>query len=55
MIKELGYDEKLCELSLVPLEEQPYSIPKNWTWVRLENVVDFFSGSAFPKNYQGMG
>jgi type I restriction enzyme, S subunit len=45
--------EELLEEALVPEEEQPYKVPENWVWVRLKHLVDFFSGSAFPKQYQG--
>lgn len=45
--------EELLEEALVPEEEQPYRVPENWVWVRLKHLVDFFSGSAFPKQYQG--
>jgi type I restriction enzyme, S subunit len=45
--------EELLEEALVPEEEQPYKVPENWVWVRLKHLVDFFSGSAFPNQYQG--
>ncbi|MHA6482847.1 restriction endonuclease subunit S [Paenibacillus sp. strain BS8-2] len=46
--------EELLKEALVPVEEQPYEVPENWVWVRLNSVVDFYSGSGFPKEYQGM-
>ncbi|MEK5323759.1 restriction endonuclease subunit S [Aeribacillus sp. FSL M8-0254] len=36
--------EELLEEALVPEEEQPYPLPKNWVWTRLGNVVDFING-----------
>lgn len=35
--KELSPEEKLQQ-ALVPVEEQPYSIPENWCWVRLDKL-----------------
>lgn len=35
--KELTIEEKVAE-ALVPVEEQPYLIPKNWCWVHLGSV-----------------
>ena len=32
--KELTIEERLQQ-ALVPVEEQPYSVPKNWCWVKL--------------------
>lgn len=34
----LSLEEKL-EQALVPVEEWPYEVPKNWCWVRLKNVT----------------
>lgn len=35
--EELTLEEKL-EQALVPVEEQPYEVPENWCWVKLEIV-----------------
>ena len=35
--EELTIEEKLAE-ALVPMEEQPYLVPKNWCWVHLGSV-----------------
>lgn len=32
------------EDALIPLEEHPYDIPKNWCWVRWGNVIQLISG-----------
>ena len=34
---EISLEEKL-EKALVPFEEQPYKIPNNWVWTRLDNL-----------------
>ena len=34
----LSLEEKL-EQALVPVDEQPYEVPKNWCWVRFENIM----------------
>ena len=38
------------ELSLVPVEEQPYPLPEDWKWVRLGDVVSLYNGDR-GKNY----
>lgn len=44
--EELTLEEKL-ERALVPVEEQPYEVPENWCWVRLENAFHILNGYAF--------
>ncbi len=44
--EELTREEKL-ERALVPVEEQPYEVPGNWCWVRLENAFHILNGYAF--------
>ena len=34
----------------VPVEEQPYPVPDNWRWVRLNTVCAFEHGITFPKD-----
>ena len=38
-VQELSPGERL-EQALVPVEEQPYSIPENWCWVRLNKLYE---------------
>ena len=35
------------EKNLVPKEEQPYEVPKNWVWVRFGYVAKLLNGYAF--------
>ena len=37
------------ELSLVPVEEQPYSLPEDWKWVRLGSLARTISKGTTPK------
>lgn len=46
---ELTIEEKLKN-ALVPKEEQPYKIPSNWCWVRLESINKYKSETLNPKN-----
>ena len=41
--KVLTPEEKL-EQALVPAEEQPYRIPKNWTWIEFSNIASIRTG-----------
>ena len=44
------------ELSLVPVEEQPYPLPEGWKWVRLGDVASKISdGSHNPPKNSGSG
>lgn len=45
--------DELLEEALVKEDEQPYEVPGNWEWVRLENLGMFLGGSGFPKQHQG--
>lgn len=38
-------EEKL-EQALVPVEDQPYSIPDNWCWTRMRNIAQWGSGGT---------
>ncbi|WP_269774695.1 restriction endonuclease subunit S [Bacillus siamensis] len=53
MSKEKKTIEELIEVAILPEEEQPYEVATNWVWSKLGVVVVFYSGSAFPKAYQG--
>ncbi|MCC2451931.1 restriction endonuclease subunit S, partial [Bacillus cereus] len=39
MSKKKKTIEKLLEEVLVPEEEQPYEVPENWVWTRIENII----------------
>lgn len=43
--ENLSLEERL-EQALVPIDEQPYELPKNWCWVKLGNVVRLNRGSS---------
>lgn len=43
--KELSLEEKL-EQALVPVDEQPYEVPKNWCWTTLVNIAKWGSGGT---------
>jgi restriction modification system DNA specificity domain protein len=40
---EINLEEKLKQ-ALVPVDEQPYTIPSNWVWTRLGNIVTLNNG-----------
>ena len=40
---EISLEEKLKQ-ALVPVDEQPYTIPSNWVWTRLGNIVTLDNG-----------
>ena len=48
--KQLTIEEKL-QAALVPAEEQPYKVPENWCWVRLDNINEHKSTTVDPQNY----
>ncbi len=39
--------EELLEQALVPEEEQPYEVPENWVWIKLEPLIDTLNGYPF--------
>ncbi|MGG4481265.1 restriction endonuclease subunit S [Paenibacillus illinoisensis] len=46
--------EELLTETVVPVEEQPYEVPKNWVWVKTGHCIDIERGITFPasaKNY----
>ena len=49
---EISLEEKLKQ-ALIPVDEQPYTIPSNWVWTRLGEISKLSGGSAFPEKYQG--
>lgn len=36
--------EELLEQALVPEDEQPYEVPKNWVWTRMGHIIQLISG-----------
>jgi len=42
--------EELLKEALVPSEEQPYEVPRNWVWVKLGGIVDFKGGGTPSKD-----
>jgi type I restriction enzyme S subunit len=47
--KALTLEEKLAQ-ALVPDVEQPYRIPKNWCWVRLDDLTSITAGGTPARN-----
>ena len=45
---EISLEEKLKK-ALIPVDEQPYTIPSNWVWTRLTNLCDVKGGKRIPK------
>nr|WP_223813588.1 hypothetical protein [Geobacillus zalihae] len=43
--------EELLEEALVPEEEQPYSLPENWVWVRLKSINKDKKRNIDPRDY----
>lgn len=53
--KALTPEEKL-EQALVPVEEQPYSVPENWCWVRLSAILaEIKNGTTIKQDKSGNG
>lgn len=44
--------EERLQQALVPAEEQPYEVPKNWVWTYWKNCGDLIAGSGFKKEFQ---
>lgn len=44
--------EERLQQALVPVEEQPYEVPENWVWVRLENVASWGSGGTPSRKHE---
>ncbi len=47
--KELTIEERL-ERALVPAEEQPYSVPENWCWVKVGALSTLHRGVSYKKH-----
>lgn len=49
--------EELLEEALVPEEEQPYPVPENWVWVKLNSIFEQGKEQVQPtgtENYIGL-
>lgn len=44
--------EERLQQALVPAEEQPYAVPENWVWVRLESVASWGSGGTPSRKHE---
>lgn len=44
--------EERLQQALVPAEKQPYEVPKNWVWVRLESVASWGSGGTPSRKHE---
>lgn len=52
---EKGIIRKQKDILLIKLEEIPYNIPSNWTWVRMSNVLDVRDGTHDTPKYVESG
>ena len=43
--EELSLEEKL-EQALVPVDEQPYEVPENWCWVKLQFICEYLKAGG---------
>ena len=46
--KETMTPEERLQAALVPESEQPYKVPGNWCWARINSVCEFERGITFP-------
>lgn len=46
--KEALTPEERLKQALVPVEAQPYPIPKNWCWTDIDSINDYSGGSVDP-------
>lgn len=44
--------EERLQQALVPAEEQPYEVPENWVWGRLESVASWGSGGTPSRKHE---
>lgn len=55
--KETLTPEERLQAALVPESEQPYPVPGNWCWTRMENIARWGSGGTpsrkIPEYYNG--
>lgn len=51
--KKRGYSpEEWPEQALVPADGQPFEVPNNWVWIRLESIAKFHQGVQVPVDEQ---
>ncbi|MCL6659783.1 restriction endonuclease subunit S [Paenibacillus amylolyticus] len=48
--KKTESQEELLKEALVPVEEQPYEVPVNWSWVKLGLLVKILRGVSYKKH-----
>ncbi|WP_350300235.1 restriction endonuclease subunit S [Peribacillus frigoritolerans] len=46
MVKQKKTVEELFEEALVPKDEQPYKVPKNWVWTNLKSLFEINMGQS---------
>lgn len=55
--KEALTPDECLQAALVPESEQPYKVPENWCWARMENIAQWGSGGTpsrkIPEYYNG--
>ena len=44
-VEELTIEEKLNN-ALIPVDKQPYKIPKNWCWVKVNSISNIYTGNS---------
>ncbi|HDR7771516.1 TPA: restriction endonuclease subunit S [Bacillus paranthracis] len=47
--KKQTIEEEVAE-ALVPKEEQPYNVPENWLWSKIDSLFELKSGKSIDKN-----
>ncbi|MCL2356560.1 MAG: restriction endonuclease subunit S [Defluviitaleaceae bacterium] len=50
-MQSLPPEERLAQ-ALVPADEQPYAVPENWVWTRLESINGYQGSSVEPSRMQ---
>ena len=44
-VEELTIEEKLNN-SIIPVDKQPYKIPPNWCWVKINSISNIYTGNS---------
>ena len=44
-VEEFTIEDKLNN-SLIPLDKQPYKIPQNWCWVKINSISNIYTGNS---------
>lgn len=47
--KKLTTIEEIINESLIQVEEQPHTVPKNWVWTNIKSLADVKGGKRLPK------